>query len=79
MTGGAWTGGDSDGFVDVANFLMMKAKHGVIIDGILVWIDIQQKETAPMLWQAQANEYFLSKRLWMPRKLCGKLVKSKET
>ena len=50
MTGGLWAGGDSKGFVDIADFLMMKAKNGVIIDGILVWIDIQQKETAPMLW-----------------------------
>ena len=78
MTGGSWAGEDSDDFVDISDFLKLKAKNGVIIDGILVWIDIQQKETAPNLWQAQANEYFselevldAKKALW---KTCEKHV-----
>ena len=58
MTGGAWPGGDSEVFVDITDFLMNNAKNGCIINGILTWIDIQQKETAPTLWQAQADEHF---------------------
>ena len=74
MAGGAWGGGE-EAFIDVTDFLMNKAKNGVAINGILTWIDIQQKETAPIFWQAQADENFTDeevmdakKALW---KACG--------
>ena len=76
MTGGAWPCGDTDAFVDITDFLFSKAKNGVIINGILTWIDIQQKETAPALWEAQADEYFSEQEIMEAKKAlwtaCGK-------
>ena len=70
MKGGAWGGGDDvDAFMDITDFLMSKAKNvGVIINGILTWIDIQQKETAPILWQAQADEHFSEEEIMDAKK-----------
>ena len=47
-----------DGLKEVFNYLKLQATNGVVINGILTWIDIQQKTTPPSIWLAQAASAF---------------------
>ena len=63
MNGGAGEGGGGDGqdgrLDDVYSFLKNDAMNGIAINGILVWMDVQQKCTPPNILLAQAAEAFV--------------------
>ena len=60
MNGGAGPGvgppqgGDAedDALCDVIGYLRNIGKNGIAINGILVWMDIQQKSTPENIWMA---------------------------
>ena len=59
--GGQPTGGGGDvahGLKDVFGYLGNVGVNGVAINGILVWIDIQQKSTPENVWMSQAEAHF---------------------
>ena len=58
MTGATGGGDEDQSFVDFQDYLMLHAKHGVILNGVLTWIDIQQRTTAPHVWRNQAIAWF---------------------
>ena len=62
MHGGAGEGGggdDQDGrLVDVFSFMKNNAMNGIAINGLLVWMDVQQKTTPPNILLAQAAATF---------------------
>ena len=58
MTGASGGGGDDRSFSDFQDYFTLHAKAGVILNGVLTWIDIQQKTTAPLVWRNQANAWF---------------------
>ena len=41
MTGATGGGDEDQSFVDFQDYLMLHAKNGVILNGVLTWIDIQ--------------------------------------
>jgi hypothetical protein len=45
-----------NGFVE--DYLKKAAKNGIVVNGKIVWIDIQQNETAENIWKAQATVRF---------------------
>ena len=58
MTGASRRGYEDKSFADFQNYLDDHAKNGVILNGVLTWIDIQQRTTAPLVWRNQANAWF---------------------
>ena len=58
MTGATGGGDEDQSFVDFQDYLMLHARNGVILNGVLTWIDIQQRTTAPQVWRNQANAWF---------------------
>ena len=60
MTGGGWEGGGETDAIDrgLLEFVQEHGKNGVVIDGIIVWIDIQQDRSADMLWKARALDRY---------------------
>ena len=58
MTGASGGGDEEESFADFQVYLDLHAKNGVILNGILTWIDIQQKTTAPLVWRNQASAWF---------------------
>ena len=58
MTGASGGGDEDQSFAGFLDYLQLHAKNGVILNGILTWIDIQQKTTAPYVWRNQANAWF---------------------
>ena len=79
FAGGGWEGGGEGDVIDgeLLDFLVKNGKNGVIVNGILTWIDIQQKETAPDLWQAQANEHFEEKEVMEAKRILWKVCVSR--
>ena len=51
-------GGGADSLSDVFGYLRAVGPNGIAINGILVWIDIQQKSTPENVWMAQAESHF---------------------
>ena len=47
-----------DTLEDVLSYLKKHSSNGVAVNGILVWMDIQQNTTPPEVWQAQADYAF---------------------
>ena len=43
MTGASGGGAKDKSFADFQDYLQLHAKNGVILNGVLTWIDIQQK------------------------------------
>ena len=62
MHGGAGEGeggDDQDGrLVDVFSFMKNNAMNGIAINGLLLWMDVQQKTTPPNILLAQAAATF---------------------
>ena len=50
--------GEEDGLKEVFDFLKLQSGNGLVINGILAWIDVQQKSTPPNIWLAQAASSF---------------------
>ena len=60
VKGGGWKGGgDSDG-VDpgLVEYLNIIGKNGVVIDGVVAWIDVQQDGASDEIWKAQAGDKY---------------------
>ena len=78
MHGGAGEGGDGENveenLVDVFGYLKNEAKNGIAINGILVWIDVQQKSTPPDVWIAQASYAFCEGEVEAARSALWKAV-----
>ena len=81
MHGGAGEGGgggdgDSGGenLDDVFGYLRKESKNGIAINGILVWIDVQQKSTPPNVWLAQAAYAFCDEQVDAARSALWKAV-----
>jgi hypothetical protein len=82
MNGGAGEGGGGDGdgdnvgenLDDVFGYLRKESKNGIAINGILVWIDVQQKSTPPNVWLAQAAYAFVMNKLMPLDQHYGKLL-----
>ena len=70
--------GSGDDLGDIMDFLKKEATNGIIINGLLVWIDIQQRSTPTKIWQAQASYAFCDVEVEMARsalwKAAGKRV-----
>ena len=53
-------GGEDDGWVkkkgvaEMEEYIRSSAPNGVVLNGLLVWIDIQKKTTPENIWKAQA-------------------------
>ena len=58
MTGASGGGDEDKSFAEFHDYFDVHAKNGVILNGILTWIDIQQKTTAPFVWRNQAMAWF---------------------
>ena len=86
MRGGAGEGGggrddgDSGGenLEDVFGYLSKESKNGIAINGILVWIDVQQKTTPPNVWLAQASYAFCEEQVDAARSALWKAVGSRK-
>ena len=52
------SGGGEDTLKDVFGYLRNNGSNGIAINGILSWIDIQQKSTPENIWMAQAESHF---------------------
>ena len=78
MTGASGGGDEDQSFSEFQDYLQLHAKNGVILNGLLTWIDIQQKTTAPLVWRNLANLQFsepevmeAKEALW---KVCGNKI-----
>ena len=58
MTGASGGGDEEESFADFQVYLDLHAKNGVILNGILTWIDIQQK-TSPTGVEDPSNSLVL--------------------
>ena len=77
MNGGAGEGGGEDPverLEDVIGYLKKEAKNGIAINGLLVWIDVQQRTTPPNVWMAQASNAFLEEDVDAARSALWKAV-----
>jgi hypothetical protein len=64
MKGGGWKGGDEeDGYKDTLDYIKQFGKNGIVLDGIVLWITIQEKGTADNIWKAQADAKFLEEEV----------------
>ena len=57
MKGGGWEGGGDSDAIDrgLLEFLKDNGKHGVVIDGVVSWIEVQMEVGAENIWKAQAE------------------------
>ena len=78
MTGASGGGDEDQSFSEFQDYLQIHAKSGVILNGVLAWIDIQQKTTAPLDWMNQANHWFSEPEVMEAKevlwKVCGNKV-----
>jgi hypothetical protein len=62
MNGGSGEGGGGENHAErmdeVFSFLKNEDKNGIAVNGILVWMDVQQKSTPPNILLAQAAYAF---------------------
>ena len=60
VTGGGWEGGGESDAInrDLLEYLQVKGKNGVVIDGLVSWIDLQQDGVSEEIWMAQAVASF---------------------
>ena len=77
MTGASGGGDEDQSFVDFQDYLMLHAKNGVILNGVLTWIDIQQKTTAPLVWRNQANAWFSEPEVMEAKEALWKICENK--
>ena len=80
MIGGAWGAGEENDqcYVDFNDYLMHNGKNGIILDGVLTWIDVQQRKTADHVWRNQANTWFTEEEVMKAKealwRVCGDRV-----
>ena len=55
------------GFQDIFCSLSKDAKNGMALNGILTWIDVQQRSTPTNIWMAQAVSSFCDDEVEMAR------------
>ena len=77
MTGASGGGDEEESFADFQVYLDLHAKNGVILNGILTWIDIQQKTTAPLVWRTQATAWFSEPEVMEAKEALWKVCASK--
>ena len=60
VSGGGWEGGGDINAInpDLLEYLQVKGKKGVVIDGFISWMDLQQEGVAEELYLAQALAEF---------------------
>ena len=56
MLGRGWEGGGETDAIDRG--LLEYFKNGIVVDGVISWIDIQQDRSADQLWKAQAIDRY---------------------
>ena len=58
--GGGWEGGGESDAIDrrILEFLKENGKNGIVIDGVIAWIDIHKDRSADMLWKARAIDRY---------------------
>ena len=59
IKGGGMAGGGADSDpravnTDLLEFIGKQGKNGIVLDGVVTWIEIQQDRSADELWKAQA-------------------------
>ena len=75
MNGGSSEGGETtESIGDIVEYLKKSAANGIAVNGILVWIDVQQHTTPPEVWQAQAIETFCDDEVDFARTALWKAV-----
>ena len=80
MTGGAWGAGEEvdQCYIDFNDYLMHNGKNGIILDGVLTWIDVPQRKTADHVWRNQANTWFTEEEVMKAKeafwRVCGDRV-----
>ena len=57
MKGGGWEGGGESDAINrgLLEFLQNNGKNGVVIDGVVAWIDVQTDGVAEAIWMSQAE------------------------
>ena len=59
LHGAASEGGETDNqLTEVFGYLSSNAKNGIAVNGILVWMDVQQETTPSNVWMTQAASMF---------------------
>ena len=71
-------GGGADTLFDVFGYLRNVGSRGIAINGILVWIDIQQKSTPENIWMAQAESHFADPEIDIARSSLWKAANDKK-
>ena len=75
MNGASSEGGETtDSIGDILGYLKKGAANGIAVNGILVWIDVQQYTTPPDVWQAQAAKAFCEDEIDIARSALWKAV-----
>ena len=77
MTGASGGGAEDKSFADFQDYLQLHAKNGVILNGVLTWIDIQQKTTAPLVWRNQAIAWFSEPEVMEAKEALWKVCENK--
>ena len=72
------TGGGEDTLKDVFGYLRNNGSNGIAINGILAWIDIQQKSTPENIWMAQAESHFADHEIDVARSALWKAASNRK-
>ena len=76
--------GNSNGVQDCCDFIKLHTKHGVILNGLLLWADIQRKVSPENIWKEKAVKRFDNEEITESKQLLwrtagdsilGKMVK----
>ena len=77
MTGASGGGSEDQSFAEFQDYLDIHAKNGFILNGVLTWMDIQQKTTAPHVWRNQANAWFSEPEVLEAKEALWKVCENK--
>ena len=60
VTGGGWEGGGENDAInrDLLEYLQDKGRNGVVIDGLVAWIELEQETVAEVIYMAHAVASF---------------------
>ena len=58
--GGGWVGGGDANAIDhgLLEYFKEVGKNGIVIDGVIAWINVQQDRSADGIWKDQANDSY---------------------